>query len=143
MRNDKAFTLMEIEVERLQPNPWNPNRISEEMYHKLKAYIKREELVGPIVVRPLGEGYQMLGGCQRWKIAKDLGYETDLCAVVELDDRRAKILSVNLSGMKAQSVSVFLSELIHYLSQVLILEDLESIQSSDSTTLATTSGSTN
>jgi acyl-[acyl carrier protein]--UDP-N-acetylglucosamine O-acyltransferase len=70
----------------------------------------------------------------------------DLCPYLpgtKLDDRRAKILSVNLNGMKAQSVSVFLSELIHYLSQVLILEDPESIQSSNSTTLDTVSGSTN
>jgi len=122
----KAFELKEIGVESLKANPWNPNRMSEEMYHKLKAYVKREGLVEPIVVRPLGDGYQILGGYHRWKIATDLGYETVPCAVVELDDRRAKILSVNLNEMKGQSVSVLLSELVHDLSQELTLEDLES-----------------
>ena len=122
----KAFELMEIAVGRLQPNPWNPNRMSQEMYHKLKEYIKREGLVEPIVVRPHGDGYQILGGYHRWKIAQELGYETVPCAVVELDDRRAKILSVNLNEMKGQSVSVLLSELVHDLSQELTLEDLES-----------------
>ena len=122
----KAFELKEIGVGKLQPNPWNPNRMSEEMYHKLKAYIKREGLVEPIVARPLGESYQILGGYHRWKIAHELGYETVPCAVVELDDRRAKILSVNLNEMKGQSVSVLLSELVHDLSQELTLEDLES-----------------
>jgi ParB family chromosome partitioning protein len=122
----KAFELVEIEVGKLQPNPWNPNRMSDEMYHKLKAYIKREGLVEPIVVRPKGEGYEILGGFHRWKIAKDLGYETVSCAVVELDDRRAKILSINLNEMKGQSVSTLLSELVHDLSQELTLEDLES-----------------
>ena len=122
----KAFELMEIEVGRLHPNPWNPNRMSEEMYHKLKAYVKREGLVEPIVVRPLDDGYQILGGYHRWKIAKELGYETAPCAVVDLDDRRAKILSVNLNEMKGQSVSLLLSELVHDLSQELTLEDLES-----------------
>jgi ParB/RepB/Spo0J family partition protein len=121
----KAFELMEIEVGSLKPNPWNPNRMSEEMYHKLKAYITREGLVEPIVVRSHGDAYQILGGYHRWKIATDLGYETVPCAVVELDDRRAKILSVNLNEMKGQSVSSLLSELVHDLSQELTLEDLE------------------
>jgi ParB family transcriptional regulator, chromosome partitioning protein len=121
----KAFELVEIGVGRLEANPWNPNRMSEEMYHKLKAYIKREGLVEPIVVRPKGEGYEILGGFHRWKIASELGYETVPCAVVNLDDRRAKILSINLNEMKGQSVSALLSELVHDLSQELTLEDLE------------------
>ena len=45
---------------------------------------------------------------------------------MDLDDRRAKILSVNLNEMKGQSVSSLLSELVHDLSQELNLEDLES-----------------
>jgi ParB/RepB/Spo0J family partition protein len=122
----RAFELVEVEVGRLEPNPWNPNRMSEEMYHKLKAYIKREGLVEPIVARPKGEAYEILGGYHRWKIAKELGYETVPCAVVEIDDRRAKILSINLNEMKGQSVSALLSELVHDLSQELTLEDLES-----------------
>ena len=122
----KAFELVEIDVGNLKPNPWNPNRMSEEMYHKLKAYVKREGLVEPIVVRPKGDGYEILGGFHRWKIAKELGYETVPCAVVELDDRRAKILSINLNEMKGQSVSALLSDLVHDLSRELTLKDLES-----------------
>ena len=93
MKLSKAFELMELGVGTLSPNPWNPNRMSEEMYHKLKAYIRREGLVEPIVVRLHGDCYQILGGYHRWKIARELGYETVPCAVVEVDDRRAKVLS--------------------------------------------------
>jgi ParB-like chromosome segregation protein Spo0J len=83
-------------------------------------------LVEPIVVRPHEDGYQILGGYHRWKIARELGCETVPCAVVDLDDRRAKILTINLNEMKGQSVSALLSELVHDLSQELTLEDLES-----------------
>jgi hypothetical protein len=38
----KAFELLEIEVGKLWMNPWNPNGMSDEIYHKLKAYIERE-----------------------------------------------------------------------------------------------------
>jgi len=87
---------------------------------------KWEGLVEPIVVRPHEDGYQILGGYHRWKIAQELGYETVPCAVVDLDERRAKILTINLNEMKGQSVSALLSELVHDLSQELTLEDLES-----------------
>ena len=122
----KAFELEDIEVGKLRPNPWKPNRMSEEMYHKLREYVKREGLVEPIVVRRIEDAYQILGGFHRWRIARELGYETVPCAVVDLDDRRAKILSVNLNEMKGQSVSSLLSELVHDLSQELTLGDLES-----------------
>jgi ParB family chromosome partitioning protein len=123
----KAFELIEIDMDRLEPNPWNPNRMSPEMYEKLREYVKKEGLVEPIVVRPRGERYQILGGYHRWKIAQDLGYETVPCAVVELDDRRAKVLSVNLNEMKGQSVTSLLSELIYDLNRELTLEDLETM----------------
>jgi ParB family chromosome partitioning protein len=123
----KAFELVEIGVERLEPNPWNPNRMSPEMYEKLREYVKKEGLVEPIVVRPRGERYEILGGYHRWKVAGELGYETVPCAVVEMDDRRAKVLSVNLNEMKGQSVTSLLSELIYDLNKELTLEDLETM----------------
>ena len=126
MRTDEKLTITEIPVEILTPNPWNPNRLSEEMRAKLKAYIEREGFVEPIVVRRKGDGYEILGGYHRWGIAKELGYETIPCVVLDLDDRRAKILSVNLNEMKGQSLPNLLSNLVHDLSKELTIEDLES-----------------
>lgn len=117
--------VVQIPVEKLRPNPWNPNRMPEEMYHKLREYLRREGLVEPIVVRPKAEGYEILGGYHRWRICKDdLGYDAVPCAVVNLDDRRAKILSVNLNELKGQSVPDLLARLIHDLSRELTLDDL-------------------
>ncbi|KPJ59675.1 MAG: hypothetical protein AMJ46_09995 [Latescibacteria bacterium DG_63] len=114
-----------IEVEKLRPNPWNPNRMSDEMFHKLKEYVKREGMVEPIVVRPQADGFEILGGYHRWLICKELGYGSVPCVVVELDDRRARILSVNLNELKGQSLPHLLAELIHDLSKGVTLEDLE------------------
>ena len=121
----EELTVSEIGVEKLTPNPWNPNRMSDEMRAKLKAYLEREGFVEPLVVRPLGEGYQILGGFHRWEIAKELDYKTVPCVIVDLDDKRAKILSVNLNEMKGQSLPSLLGSLIHDLSKELTLEDLE------------------
>ena len=122
----EKLTVVEIPVEKLTPNPWNPNRMSDEMRAKLKAYIQREGFVEPLVVRPLGERYEILGGFHRWGIAKELRYGTVPCVVVDVDDRRAKILSVNLNELKGQSLPNLLAELIHDLSRDLTLGDLES-----------------
>ena len=122
----EKLTVVEIPVEKLTPNPWNPNRMSNEMRAKLKAYIQREGFVEPLVVRTLGERYEILGGFHRWGIARELRYDTVPCVVVNLDDKRAKILSVNLNEMKGQSLPSLLAELVHDLSKELTLNDLYS-----------------
>ncbi len=121
----EKLTVVEIGVEKLTPNPWNPNRMSESMRAKLKRYLEREGFVEPLVVRPFVEGYQILGGFHRWEIAKELGYATVPCVVVEVDDKRAKILTINLNEMKGQSLPTLLANLVHDLSKELVLEDLE------------------
>ncbi len=121
----EKLTVIEIPVEKLTPNPWNPNRMSDEVRAKLKSYIQREGFVEPLVVRPLEGGFQILGGFHRWGIATELGYQTVPSVVADLDDRRAKILSINLNEMKGQSLPSLLGTLIHDLSRDLSLDDLE------------------
>jgi ParB family chromosome partitioning protein len=119
------LTVVQLPAGKLAPNPWNPNRMSPEMYHKLREYLRREGLVEPIVVRPKGEMYEILGGYHRWKICKhDLGHETVPCIIVDLDDGRARILSINLNELKGQSGPDILARLIHELSRELTLADL-------------------
>jgi ParB family chromosome partitioning protein len=124
--NTQKLTVTEVSTQQLKPNPWNPNRMSKEMMAKLKAYIKREGLVEPLVVRPKGDRFEILGGYHRWQIARELGYQTVPCVVTDLDDRRAKILSINLNEMKGQSLPNLLATLVHDLSAELTMEDLES-----------------
>jgi len=120
----------QIAAEKLIPNPWNVNRMSVGMQKKLTAYIRREGLVEPLIVRlhPKKRGrYEILGGFHRWKVCKEtLGYKTVPCIVVEgLDDKRAKILSVNLNSMKGEAVPSLLSGLLNDLQQDIPLPDLE------------------
>ncbi|MBZ0268989.1 ParB/RepB/Spo0J family partition protein, partial [bacterium] len=122
-----GLRIRELPVESLLPNPWNPNRVPAETFAKLRAYIEREGFVEPLVVRPLDKDtFQILGGFHRWRIAKELAYESVPCVVVDVDDRRAKVLTVNLNELKGQSVPALLAELVHDLSKELSLDDLAS-----------------
>ncbi|RLC30395.1 MAG: hypothetical protein DRH37_05435 [Deltaproteobacteria bacterium] len=118
-----------LKIDLLEPNPWNVNRMSAAMKKKLTAYLKREGLVEPIVVRPhpSKDGrYEILGGFHRWSICKDeLGYDTIPCVIVSLNDKRAKILSINLNSMSGQPVPNLLSKLLHDLEQEMTLPDME------------------
>ena len=121
---ESHLKVQDISVEKLTPNPWNPNRMSDEMFAKLRAYIEREGFVEPIIVRPRDDGFEILGGFHRWKVAQELGHKSVPCVVVRLDDRRAKILSINLNELKGQSAPDLLADLVHDLSHDLSLEDL-------------------
>ena len=124
----KQLEIEQIPIDRLIPNPWNVNRMDEETMHKLTEYIRREGLVEPIVVRPKGDRFEILGGEHRWKICKDrLGYKKMPCVVVDVDDKRAKILSVNLNEMTGQPVPSLLADLLHDLNREISLDDLETL----------------
>ena len=121
--------VVQIAVDALLANSWNVNRMSAPMMKKLAAYLKREGLVEPIIVRPhpTRDGrFEILGGFHRWTICKEqLGYQTVPCVVLTgLDDRRAKILSINLNSMKGESVPSLLSNLLHDLEQEMPLDDM-------------------
>jgi ParB/RepB/Spo0J family partition protein len=122
---ESAMKVQDIPVAKLEPNPWNPNKLEGALYAKLKAYIEREGFVEPLVVRrqPTGK-FQILGGYHRWKVAQELGHEAVPCVVVKLSDRRAKILSVNLNELHGETVPSLLAELVHDLSHDVSLEDL-------------------
>ena len=123
--------VLEIPVDRLFPNPWNVNRMSAGMRVKLVRYLRREGLVEPLVVRPHpkeGGHYELIGGEHRWRIAREeLGYKKVPCVVVDLDDRRAKILSVNLNTMSGETIPSLLSRLLSDLNQEMPVDDMAAL----------------
>jgi len=123
--------VVEIEVGRIHPNNWNVNRMPARMREKLARYLRREGLVEPLVVRPhpKREGeYELLGGEHRWRICKEeLGYEAVPCVVVDLDDKRAEVLSINLNEMSGDSVPSLLSKLLNDLHQEMPVGDMEAM----------------
>lgn len=126
----QGLQIVEIPVEDLEPNPWNVNKMSEEMQTKLTAFIKSQGLVEPIVVRPKGgkDKYEIIGGYHRWIICKDkLAYKVMPCIVVNLDDKKAKILSVNLNEMTGEAIPSLLANLLHDLSKEISIDDLETL----------------
>jgi len=63
-----------IPLDSISPNPMQPRRrFNEESLEELAASLKEHGLVQPIIVRPVGTGYEILVGERRWRAAQLAG----------------------------------------------------------------------
>ena len=66
----------ELAIEMISPNPDQPRTdLSEETILELSDSIKKVGLLQPILVRPMGEGYQIIAGERRWRACRHAGLE--------------------------------------------------------------------
>lgn len=75
-------------VSDIKPSPYNPRidlKEGDKEYEKIKNSIKEFGLVEPIVVNKLTGN--IVGGHQRFKVIKELGYEEIPVSVVALDEQ--------------------------------------------------------
>jgi hypothetical protein len=91
-------------IERLVPNPWNPNVMDDEMYRKELASLRKFGYVSQILVRELPDQVQIIDGENRWKGLKHLGFtEVDTTVVEGLTDEEAKQLTIVLNETRGRA----------------------------------------
>lgn len=128
MKQNEKLKIQHIPVASLTFNSWNSNRMGREMEERLKTYIKKEGMIQTLLVRPKGKDkFEVVDGAHRLNVAKELGYQNVPCIVLNLDDRQARIASLNLNELKGQPVPNLLAEIIHDLSKEASLDDLSKI----------------
>lgn len=68
--------VQEIDINRIEPNPDQPRTaIDEERIAELSASVALHGVLQPIMVRPVGEKYQIIAGERRWRAARLAGLE--------------------------------------------------------------------
>ncbi|MCH7553571.1 MAG: ParB N-terminal domain-containing protein [Chloroflexi bacterium] len=128
--------LHDLPLDLLQEAPWNPNVADHETREKVKRSITRFGVVENLVVRPQGDGYEVLSGNQRLRIYRELGLQSVPCVVVKLDDARAKLLAQAMNrtrgeddlGLKAALVRDLLEHLPQEEVLSLLPETVESLR---------------
>lgn len=105
-----------IETSRLDTLKRNPQFLTPAQMEALKSSIQRDGFVAPILVRPLdGERFEVVSGNHRLMAARELGRSAVPCVIVELDQRAASRLAVNLNLIHgdppAELLAPFLAEL--------------------------------
>ena len=80
----------EIPIEKIEPNPSQPRMTwHQETLKELAASITEHGVLQPILVRPSGEGYEIIAGERRWRASKLAGRETVPAIVERFDDGSA------------------------------------------------------
>jgi len=80
----------EIEIGRISPNPEQPRvRFREEAIDELADSIAQRGVLQPILVRPHGEGFEIVAGERRWRAAQRARLHTIPALVREIDDSTA------------------------------------------------------
>ncbi len=66
---DQHSTL-EVAVDRITPSPFQPRRTFDEAkIEELAASIRNQGIIQPLVVRPKGDGFELIAGERRWRAA--------------------------------------------------------------------------
>jgi ParB family chromosome partitioning protein len=69
-------TLVELPVDAIQPNPHQPRKaFRSEALEELATSIRASGVIQPVVVRRVGQGYQLVVGERRWRAARLAGLE--------------------------------------------------------------------
>jgi ParB family chromosome partitioning protein len=67
---------MELAIDLVAPNPAQPRTdMNEAAIQELSDSIRKVGLLQPIIVRPLGDAYQIIAGERRWRAARTAGLE--------------------------------------------------------------------
>ena len=93
---------MDIAIHLLDPNPDNPNKMSDAEFNLLYDNMEKVGIVDPIFVRDTGDGrYRVIGGHHRLEVAKLHGFEVVPCTVVDdptfdVDQEKFQIVRMNM-----------------------------------------------
>jgi ParB-like chromosome segregation protein Spo0J len=92
--------IREVDIERLEPAPYNPREISDQALDGLSHSIGEFGLVEPIVWNE--RTGHVVGGHQRLKVLEQAGAKSTKVVVVDLDPEREKALNVALNSRHIQ-----------------------------------------
>ena len=88
-------TTVELPIDAITPNPKQPRKsFDDKALRDLSESLKQSGLLQPVVVRRVGEGYQLVVGERRWRAAKMAGIERIPVVVREASDAQSLELAL-------------------------------------------------
>jgi len=82
----EAGPVVVVDVNAITPNPYQPRTDTEEGISELVESIKKDGVLQPIVVRPFGEGFQLVFGERRWRASIKAGLTRVPALVRDVDE---------------------------------------------------------
>jgi len=90
-----ALPSSDLAIACIDPNPWQPrSELGDADLAELADSLREHGLVQPIVVRPLGDRYQLIAGQRRLAAARRLGWTNVPARVLEVEDRQMAEIAI-------------------------------------------------
>jgi len=105
----------EVSVAKLDPNPWNPNRMDDRTMEATRESIAKHGFIAPVTVRehPDRKGrFQIIDGEHRWKVAQEMKAAAVPVVVIAASDVEAKKLTIILNETRGQADTAELGMLL-------------------------------
>jgi ParB family chromosome partitioning protein len=94
-------TVTAILLERIQPFADHPFLVeADAAMAELKESVALNGVLEPVLLRPKGDGFEMISGHRRMAVAKELGLETIPSIVREMDDDQATLAMVDANRQR-------------------------------------------
>ena len=109
---------LEVDINSVHPNKWNPNVEPPLVYEKLLESIKQHGFTQPILVREYVGEYQIIDGEHRWKACKELKFTNiKIESLGEIDDKIAKLLTLLLNNIHGEDDVLKRAKILKQLSE--------------------------
>jgi ParB family transcriptional regulator, chromosome partitioning protein len=87
-KEKRALGILEIELDRIVPNEYQPRKVfNDEKLKELAASIKEQGVIQPVIVHKAGSGYELIAGERRWRASRLAGLKTIPALVKEATKR--------------------------------------------------------
>ena len=101
-----AASQTEISVELIERNPFQPRQdFDQTALNELVDSIRQHGVLQPLLVRPAGDGYQLIAGERRLISAKKAGLNQVPCRILNLTDQQVSEVSLE-ENLKRQDLNV-------------------------------------
>lgn len=81
---------MQIDIDRIDPSPYQPRtRFKEEALDELARSIRTSGIIQPLVVRQVGNRYELIAGERRWRAAQKAGLTSVSAIIRQVPDELA------------------------------------------------------
>ncbi len=105
-----------VPIEKCRPNAWNPRGMNKKEFEALKLSIKEHGQTQPIQVRPIKDGYEIIGGYHRWLAMKELKFLEVEVNATAMNDDEARMFSLQ-DNIHGQDDLLRLGKLVYELTE--------------------------
>ncbi|MDQ7012176.1 MAG: ParB/RepB/Spo0J family partition protein [Mariprofundaceae bacterium] len=86
---------LQVPISKIQPNRFQPRtHFDTEVLVALTESVRRDGVLMPILLRPLGDGYELIAGERRWRAAQAAGLHEIPAIIRDVDDLQALELAI-------------------------------------------------